>query len=344
MAKTQSDFEMLRQDIKNNNLKNFYVFHGVEDYLKNHSLKMIENFLLDEAFKSFNLEKFDENNFDLQEFSNAIESFPAMSDKKLIIVRDFDLFKMKAEIKDEIIEILSDLPDYVCVIFDYATIEFKQDKRQKISNVIKNYGQIVHFDFQPQSELNIWLKKRFAVDKIKISNTTCEYLTYICSMSMSNLASECEKLREYCKDEVLQSDIDAICSKVLEAKIFDITDKLLKRDVVSAGQLVDDLLMLKTEEFSIMSVINSQFQRLYSAKMGINRKKNEQYFMDLWNIRSPFAIRMSLSQAQDYDLDFLREACNLCVKTAVDMVSVNMEKSKLLQLLIVKIGAIDAKS
>ncbi|MFI3226408.1 MAG: DNA polymerase III subunit delta [Clostridia bacterium] len=340
----KTEFEVLESDVKNNNLGNFYIFHGIEDYMKNFYLKKIEELLLDEAFKSFNLEKFDEQNFNLEDFSNSIESFPAMAEKKVIIVRDFDLYKIKADIRDEMIEILSDLPDYVCVIFDYATIEFKQDKRLKINNVIKDKARIVEFAFLSQNKMNTWLKRRFKAENIAISDKTCEYFTFICSMSMSNLSSECEKLCAYCTEEVLPSDIDAICSKVLEAKIFDITDKLLNRDVVSALQLIDDLILLKTDEFSIVSVINSQFQRLYSAKLGMKQHKNERYFMDLWSIRSSYAIRMSLQQAEKYETNFLRTACNLCVKTAMDMVSINMDKSQLLQLLIVKIGAINAEN
>lgn len=194
----ENEYDTLKNDIKNNNLGNFYIFHGIEDYLKNDSLKKIENLLLDEAFKSFNLEKFDEQNFNIEDFSNAIESFPAMSDKKLIIVRDLDLFKLKADLKDELVAILSDLPDYVCVIFDYATIKFEQDKRQKMSNVIKKFGQIIEFTYLSQKQLNVWIKRRLKAEKIEISDKTCEYFTFISSMGMSNLASECDKLAGYC--------------------------------------------------------------------------------------------------------------------------------------------------
>lgn len=337
-----NELENLKKDIKNESLSKFYIFYGAEDYMKNFYVKKIENLLIDDAFKSFNLEKFDEISFNLQDFSNAVDSLPAFAEKKLIIIRDFDLFKMKTEIKDQIIEILSDLPDYLCVIFDYATIEFKQDKRQKINNVIKENGEIVEFNYLSQKEINLWIEKKFQAENLTISSKTCEYFTFICSMSMSNLTSESQKLLSICENEVTNQDIDKFCSKVLEAKIFDVTDKIIKKDILSAQKLIDDLIFLKTDEFSIVSVINSQFQRFYSGKLGLNQQKSDKFYMDLWSIRSSYAIKINLEQARKLDLEYLRKACNLCAKATIDMVSLNIDKSEILQLLIVKLGAINA--
>lgn len=340
---TKTEFEKFKSDVKSQNISNFYIFHGKEDYMKNFYIKKIQDLLIDETFKSFNLDKFDENSFNVDEFCNCIESIPVMAERKVIIVRDLNLFKLNIDVKEKIVAILDDLPDYVCVIFDYATIEYKDDRRQKkIYKIITDKCNVVEFDYLSQKEMNKWLKNKFLAENLEISDKTCEYFTFICSMSMSNLNSECEKLIAYCKNEVFEKDIEDICSKVLEAKIFEITDKLINRDIISAKQLINDLILLKTDEFAILSVINSQFQRLYSAKLGVN--KSEKYFMDLWGIYSSYAVKISCNQAKKIDIKFLLNACNLCVKASTNMVSINIDKSEILELLIVKIGVINVKS
>lgn len=339
-----NEFQTLKNDIKNGNVQNFYVFYGEEVYLKSFYMKKIEEMIINGGFADFNLEKFDETNFELENFNNAIESLPAMAEKKLILVRDFDLFKMKAEIKDKIIEILSNLPDYVCLIFDYATIEFKEDKRQKISKIINEFGNVIEFEYLSQKDVNLWIKKKFTAENIEISDEICEYLTFVCSASLTNLTNECEKLILHCKEKVTKNDINNVCSKVLEAKIFDVADRILENDIFTAQNLINDLIFLKTNEFTIASVINSHFQRLYSAKLGAKQNKNEKFYMDLWGTRSSYAVKISLSQSSKYDIDFLRKACNLCVKTLIDMVSINGDKIEMLQILVVKLGAINVKN
>lgn len=340
----KNEFENLKKDLKNNELKNFYIFYGNEDFLKEFYLKKIEDFVVDKDFKEFNLEKIDGNKFDIDIFSSALESFPAMSEKKMIIVRDFDLLKVKADIKDDIIKLLSDIPDYVCLIFDYATIEFKRDRKQKIDKILDKNASIVSFEHLSQKDINKWIKKKLSIENIEIEDKVCDYLTFNCSMSMTNLSNECTKLISYCENEVKKEDIDAVCFKILEAKIYDVTEKILSKDLVSAQKIIDDLILLKNDEFMILSVINSQFQRLYCAKLGLLQNKTTDFFMGFWKTKSSYMVKINLKQAQKYDIGFLRKACNLCARATVDMVSLNTDKSKLLQILIVKIGAINAKS
>lgn len=331
-------YDKLKKDFKENNLLNLYIFTGEEDYLKNFYLKKIEDLLLSQDFKDFNLEKFDETNFDVDDFYNAVESYPSMSDKKLIILRDIDIFKQKSDVRDKLQDIFSDIPDYTYIIFDYATIEYKPDNRLKLGKTLKTKAEVVEFKYLANKELFTWITKKFSVFNIKINAKVLDYFVFICSKSMTNLSSEIEKLSVYSKEEVTEKDIDDICTKVLEAKIFDITDKLIKKDINGANALIDDLLMLNVDEFSIISVINSQFQRLYSAKLGSNQKVSEKFLMELWGIFNGYAVKMTLNQAKTLDLYKLKLVCNSCVKTSMDMVSVNAEKRELIDDLVLKIG------
>ncbi len=339
-----NSFEKLKKDIKSGEIGNFYIFFGVEDYMKNFYLEKIESSILDENFKDFNFEKYDEISFKIDDFENSIESLPAMSDKKLIIVRNVDLFKLKTDEKEKIQEILNDLPDYVCVIFDYFGIEYKPDNRQKLAKIIKEKCEVVEFEYLSLKDLNSWIIRKFSAYNLKISSKTLEYFTFMCSVGMTNLSSEIEKLSAYSTEEVTTKDIDAVCSKVLEARIFDITDKIIKNDINGAKNIVFDLLMLKTDEFAIISVINSQFCRLYSAKIGLNRKLTEKFFSTLWSLHSPYAVKLILNQARVLELDYLKKVCFLTVNASMDLVSKNVDKTELIYDLIVSIGAINDKN
>ena len=62
-----------------------------------------------------------------------------MAKRKLVIVHDFDLYKMSAAFSDMMPQLLRDLPDYICLIFHYDTMEYKPDKRLKIHKILAEY-------------------------------------------------------------------------------------------------------------------------------------------------------------------------------------------------------------
>lgn len=337
---SDNNFLTLKKQVKDNEIAQFYIFHGVEDYMKNFYIKKIQDAIIDENFASFNLEKFDEQNFEINAFLDAVESMPAMAERKMIVVRDVDVFKLKSSDKSLFEDILADLPDYVCVIFDYATIEFKMDKRMKIGSLILKHGHVIEFENLSQNELDKFILRIFKQAEISIATDVMKYLTFITGMGMSNLVTECEKLCAFCEETVTKEDVDKVCSKVLEAKIFDVTDKIISKDINRARELISDLIMLKTDVFSILSVINSQFQRLYAIKLGQKEHKDEKYIMNLVGLHSAYAMKISSSQASKLDLVYLRNACNLCVKATFDIVSINSSQEQLLDILVVKLGAL----
>ena len=75
--------------------------------------------MVDETFADFNLIEFEGKGLTPEMLTEAIDSYPAMADKKLIIVKDFDLFKPPAGFADVLPSVLGDLPEYVCLVFYY---------------------------------------------------------------------------------------------------------------------------------------------------------------------------------------------------------------------------------
>lgn len=336
-----ADLQKLKSDLKNNNLANFYIFHGVEDYLKNHYIDEIQKKKVDDNFKSFNLDKFNENSFNKNDFYDAVERLPAMSETKMVIVRDVDLFSLKADAKEQIFEILEDLPEYICVIFDYSNIEYKPDKRQKIYKILEQKAQIIEFSHLTKGEIIKWITGNFEKFDLKIESKTCEYMTFVCGLGLTNLKNEIGKLSSYSKEIVTCEDIDAVCSRALEANIFDLVGLITNGKVFEANKLLGDLLLLKNAEYEILAIINSQFRRLYIAKLSILENKNNQYLMKITKIRSEYAVSKDKERARSLSIKYLRKASNLSSKALLDMVSINQDKKQIIELLMLKIGALN---
>ena len=100
----------LIRDLKNGEFATLYIISGEESYMKEYYLRQLRQKVVDETFADFNLIEFEGKGLTPEMLTEAIDSYPAMADKKLIIVKDFDLFKPPAGFADVLPGVLSDLP------------------------------------------------------------------------------------------------------------------------------------------------------------------------------------------------------------------------------------------
>ena len=124
--------QKLKADIKSNTPERLYLFYGEEAYLREHYLDVMRKLVVGDQMPEFNLIEF-EGEIGADVLAEAIDSYPAMSDRKLVIVRDFDIFKVNEQYRKQLEEMLSDLPDYCCLIFVYANVNSNQKYRSFIS-------------------------------------------------------------------------------------------------------------------------------------------------------------------------------------------------------------------
>ena len=75
---------MLKQHIKNKEPQRLYIFHGEEVFLLKHYLGQLRKILLDELTESFNAHRFNNENFSLQEFGDAVEGMPMMAEHTFV--------------------------------------------------------------------------------------------------------------------------------------------------------------------------------------------------------------------------------------------------------------------
>ena len=60
-----------------------------------------------------------------------------MSERKLVIVTDFNIYAPPASFGDQLIDLLSDLPDYVCLVFYFDILELSRTSVPKCTSCLK---------------------------------------------------------------------------------------------------------------------------------------------------------------------------------------------------------------
>ncbi|MDR3767086.1 MAG: DNA polymerase III subunit delta, partial [Butyricicoccus sp.] len=253
--------EQLKNDLKTQNFQNLYILYGEEDYLKNYYLHALQTALVQEDFAEFNLLEFEGKNLTPEVLTEAVEGYPAFAERKLVIVRDFDLYKPPAAFQAPLAELLQDLPDYICLVFYYDTLPFKADKRTKMHALLDKTACFAEFSHLEERELMAWVKRRIRALGKDIDADTCAYFLFLCGNSMTNLITEIEKVSAHSTlHEIKRYNIDEVCTRVLDAVIFDLTDAITQKRFEKAIAIVGDLLAQKNSEVAIFSAVLRHIQ------------------------------------------------------------------------------------
>ena len=111
-----------KTDLKNGSLGTLYIICGEEAFLRDHYVNLITKKLIDGPAGEFNSHRFSAADCTPQALADAVDAMPMMAERTLIRVDDVDLFRQPEAAREQYAAILSDLPDYCCVLFVYDTV------------------------------------------------------------------------------------------------------------------------------------------------------------------------------------------------------------------------------
>lgn len=325
--------QQLKQAIREQNPGNLYFFHGEETFLLHHYLEQLKKLILDELTESFNYHRFTNENFSLQEFADAVENLPMMAERTLVHVDDVDLFRLPADTRSKVIEILKDIPDYCTVVVTFLTVVWKSDKE------LTDCGQVVDFSKQEPRDLIPWITRHFSAKGKRISTDLCNYLIDITGGTMTALSGEIEKICAYSGAEHIQkSDIDAVTEPVLDAVIYQITDMMGKGQYGAALDKLHQVMKLQEEPPKILGMIGSHFRKIGTARTLMDNGKQTGDLMKLCGIKSSYSAQKYMDMARRFSPAFCRRASELVLETDRKMKTSFDDAERLLEVLILELA------
>lgn len=314
-----SDFDTLKLSVSSGKLGRLYVFHGEEKYLLEHYLTQIRKILVGNDFAEFNYKRF-EGNISVDELSAACDMLPAFAERTLVEVRDFDIFKANEETKQKLLDVLADLPDYICLIFVYDILEYHPDGRQKLAGFLKKEASVVEFSVQDPSRLIKWIKTHFSEAGKSIDTPTSEYLAFITGGLMTRLNIEIEKVCSYTKETaVTRAHIDALVTPVLDAVSWKLTDHIADSDWNAASAVLFDLLSMREPPHKLIYAISLKLRQLMAARLIYESGLGDKSLMALCGIRFDFQARRLMASAKKTTLEDCRRSVILSAEAACRM-------------------------
>lgn len=330
-----SGFEKLKKDLSAGKPGQLYIFHGEETYLRDHYLGRLREAILTGGLGEFNRHNIGAKEMSPHALEEAVDCLPMMAERTLVEVADFDLFK--AGEKEEYIRILSNLPDYCCLVFLYDVLEYKPDARTKLAQTLKAHGTAVNFARQGQRELTDWVRRHFKALGKDIDPRLCWELIELCGDLMHNLQQEISKIAAYAKeDHITRADIEAVAAPQLSAVVFRIADAIGEKNFDRAAATLGELYQMQKTPYEILSALGKQMRQLYSARLALAGGKGSGYVAQLWGMRYP-ADRL-MSSARRFSLPWCRRAVVRCAQTDLAMKSTGQDAKELLTTLLLELA------
>ena len=329
-------YQKLKKDIKEGTIGTLYVFHGEEAYLRDYYLGQMKKKLLPAGMEEFNLHTMSGKEFDVKTLAQMVDCLPMMSARTMIVVSDWDIYKGD---RDALAEVLSDLPDYLCLVFVYDLIAYKADARTKLAAVVKEKGSVVAFDRQSQGDLVSWIARRFRALDRDISSEDARYLIFLCGDLMTTLASEIGKIGAYARHHrVTRQDIDAVATPQLDAVVFQMTDAIAAGNFDKAAEVLGDLFHMQEKPVALLAALGRQLRQLYTARLALEEKKGVPYLMELWGMKSSYPAERLMGAARRFSLAWCRWAVIRCGQTDLAMKSGGGDGEDLLTALLMELA------
>ena len=182
-------FESIIKDIKSGKPDKIYLLHGEEPFFIDQIEQAIEQNVLTEAEKAFNLSIFYGQDSDVVSIMDASRKYPMMSQKQVVIVREAQSLKK-----------IEDLVNYVSRPVDTTVLVIchkhkKLDGRTQLSKQIASKGTV--FESKPiyESKIPDWissnLKNAGLISSPEINTMLAEAL----GNDLSKISNELEKLK-----------------------------------------------------------------------------------------------------------------------------------------------------
>lgn len=338
--------EALKKALKTGD-KNVFILLGEDGYLKKLYVDKISKpvALADDIF---NYQRFEADS-SLQEVYDAVQQFPMMNDKKVVILRDFDFSACASDDFNKLTTLICDVPETTVFILWFDALEFELKKNLKLDKIIKACdtakGIAVNLSHRKGPELEKMLVDGALKRGCKMENSAAKFLIENSGDDINTLHNELEKLCAYVAGGVITKEIVSLVSaRTVESDIYALADKILKCELQSAFAILDDLFFMRVEPIIILSTISSVYvdmHRLLAAR-GKNLP-NEKIVEDFAYGNRAFLLKNAAFNLKRFDFNKLQLSFNALVNADNMLKSFNGDNRVVLEKLVVQLSYIAVK-
>ncbi len=340
---SRDDLGRLRDTIRTGE-KRLYLFYGSEDYLIKQYRRELEN----TVGGDMNITRFEGDNTDIADVIAAVDTMPFFSERRLVVFSRSGLFKPEKKDEDDapkkpktadtrgvaLLEYLKNIPETAILLF----IEAEADKRNRFYKAVDKNGLAFEFTRLSEPDLMAFVAREAKRLKRNLPNAAALHLVRSVGADLNKLVTELEKLAGFTDSSITISDIDEICSKSAEARIFTLVDAIGEGKTEKALAELNNLIASGESAFFALVMIARQLRLIIQCAEMDRRGISSNEIARALDLRS-FMVTNYMKQARSMKLERFIEAYRLCLETDVAMKSTPVNPNTAIEQLIIRIAS-----
>jgi len=266
-AVTHKEFQSL---VRSRKIPPVTLFHGSEDLLIEHSVDQIIAQTLSDGTKGFNLDTLYGSKVSVQEVVAIASAFPMMSERRIVIVKEFEKLATTEAAKEIFAAYLTRPLESTLLILIAGEVDF----RRKPFTDLKKHATVVECKALYDNEIPDWI-----VEGVKKSGRTIDpdavmLLQEQVGNSLRALANEIEKIIIYLGEEksVTLDHVSAVVGASKGYTIFDLQNAIGAKNLARAMSILAAMLQHGQSPQTIIIMLTRFFVQLWKlSDPGVHR-------------------------------------------------------------------------
>ena len=309
-------YSQIIKNLKKDKFLKIYLLMGEETFFINKISQFFEKNFITEDHKGFNQEIHYGKETTIESIINSCKSFPMMSDKKLVIVKEakeLDVFKRKSDYKINLLinYLLNPNPTSILVI---CLKNKSLDKRSKLYKTFLNNSVVLDTESKENkvydNKLPLWIKNEVEGNNFKIKEEAIFLLSENIGNNLERINNALEKIFMNNKDKIITSDdVINLIGINREYNFFEFQDSLIDKNSVKCTKILN-YFNSNEKKYPIQQIIVYLFA-FYSKLLVVNTRN----LSESDNISSVIGVHPYVAKS------YLKAKSNYNVKEIINIIN-----------------------
>ncbi|HTX17663.1 MAG TPA: DNA polymerase III subunit delta [Bacteroidota bacterium] len=329
-GKERVSVDSLLASIKKSGPAPVYFLYGEEDFLIDEVVDALLAAGLDAATRGFNLDVVHGSDADGKDIVSLAASFPMMSERRVVVVRDFD----RVSNKELLQPYLENPSPSTCLVL----IASKPDTRKKPYPFLKQHAAGGEFNRLYDSEIPDWIQRRAKKLGSTVSPEAAELLHAYVGNSLREVSNQIEKLliAVGARKSIGLEDVESIVGVSKEYTVFELTKMVGEKNAPRSLEIVER--MLDTGESPQMIIVMLTRHFIILAKLRELRGPAKSDFELAGALRiSPYFVKEYISHLQRYTQAEIENAFLALAKADRELKSTGSDQKLVMDILLCEI-------
>jgi DNA polymerase-3 subunit delta len=314
-------------------IHSIYFFTEEENFLKDKAFELLHKKIVPEKYGAFNYSVFWGEETKAREIFEALQSPPVHTDKKLVILRNFQALLLSE--KKKIIDYVEHPIESSILVIETNKVNLKMGLYAKLVRKVFTY-----YFYHPYntSDAARFLQSEALKQKKSFSSEAIKLMVDYVGLNYQELNSELEKLLLYVfdKDRIIVEDVKNCIGISKENNIYELQNALASKDLALSLKILKNLLANGVSPVLIIIMLTRFFKTLW--KITILRVQKNQVAREIEkNLGGIYNATNLIRQAARITLPDYPKIFHILLDTDYKLKSLSINKRIILEMMIYKI-------